>query len=65
VAQHDVIAFGDGNNDLTMLEWAGHGVAVGFAEAHKAGVAQETIAPPEELGVADWINQHLLALEPA
>ena len=64
VAQADVIAFGDGNNDLTMLEWAGHGVAVGFAEAHEAGVAQETIAPPEEHGVAAWLETNLLALEP-
>ena len=63
VPREHVVAFGDGNNDLTMLEWAGHGVAVGFAEAHEARVAQETIAPPEEHGVADWIEQNLLSLE--
>ncbi len=59
VAQKDTIAFGDGNNDLTMLEWAGHGVAVGFSEAHESGVAQETIAPPEEFGVALWLEKFL------
>jgi 5-amino-6-(5-phospho-D-ribitylamino)uracil phosphatase len=60
VDRGDVIAFGDGNNDLTMLSWAGHGVAVGELEAHEAGVAQETVATPEEHGVADWLERHLL-----
>ena len=59
INQADVIAFGDGNNDLTMLEWAGHGVAVGHLEAHFAGVAQETVATPEEYGVADWLERNL------
>ena len=27
VAQKDVVAFGDGPNDVTMLRWAGYGVA--------------------------------------
>jgi Cof subfamily protein (haloacid dehalogenase superfamily) len=57
--QRDVIAFGDGNNDLTMLTWAGHGVAVGYLEAHASGVAQETVATPEEFGVADWLERNL------
>jgi 5-amino-6-(5-phospho-D-ribitylamino)uracil phosphatase len=60
VDRDDVIAFGDGNNDLTMLEWAGHGVAVGEYEAHHAGVAQETVPPPEEHGIARWLETNLL-----
>jgi 5-amino-6-(5-phospho-D-ribitylamino)uracil phosphatase len=60
VDRGDVIAFGDGNNDLTMLEWAGHGVAVGELEAHQAGVAQETVPTPEEYGVAQWLEKNLL-----
>jgi 5-amino-6-(5-phospho-D-ribitylamino)uracil phosphatase len=60
VPQADVIAFGDGNNDLTMLSWAGHGVAVGELEAHHAGVAQETVAVPEEYGIARWLEANLL-----
>ncbi|MEY4531716.1 MAG: hypothetical protein RLZZ156_2437 [Deinococcota bacterium] len=59
IAQQDTIAFGDGNNDLTMLEWAGHGIAVGKTEAHESGLANETIAPPEENGVAIWLEQFL------
>ncbi|NJK44071.1 MAG: hypothetical protein HC933_07080 [Pleurocapsa sp. SU_196_0] len=31
-----------------MLEWAGHGVAVGELEAHHAGVAQRKPCRPEE-----------------
>ena len=59
IAQKDTIAFGDGNNDLTMLEWAGYGVAVGETEAHHSKIANETIAPPEENGVATWIRNFL------
>ena len=59
IAREDVIAFGDGSNDLTMLSWAGHGVAVGEFEAHFAGVADETIPPPEEHGVATWLEANL------
>ncbi len=61
VPRGDVVAFGDGLNDVTMLRWAGHGVAVG-PEAHPAVVeaAAEHIASPEEHGVSDWIESHLL-----
>ncbi|MFN3267413.1 MAG: HAD family hydrolase [Deinococcales bacterium] len=59
IKQQDTIAFGDGNNDLSMLEWAGYSVAVGQTEAHESGLADETIAPPEENGVADWLTQWL------
>ncbi len=31
VNQHEVLTFGDGNNDVEMLQWAGLGVAVGHA----------------------------------
>jgi Cof subfamily protein (haloacid dehalogenase superfamily) len=59
ILRKDVIAFGDGHNDLTMLEWAGRAVAVGEFEAHHAGVADETIPPPEEHGVATWLEANL------
>lgn len=42
----DVLAIGDGNNDLEMLEWAGRGVAMGQA-------------PPELLAVADAVTGHI------
>lgn len=52
VAAADVIAFGDMANDVPMLRWAGHGVAM--ANAHRAAldVADEVTGPNTEDGVA-------------
>ena len=49
IAQADVLAVGDGNNDLEMLEWAGRGVAMGhgperlleIADAVTGGIADD------------------------
>lgn len=63
VPQQDTVAFGDGVNDVAMLRWAGHSVAVGpHAHADVLAAAAEHIAPPEELGVAHWLEQNLLAV---
>ena len=45
LSQAEVIAFGDGNNDTPMLEWAGLGIAMSHARdaAHKAA---KWSAPP-------------------
>lgn len=61
VPQGEVVAFGDDANDETMIAWAGTGVAVGHSPHPKvlAG-AQARVAPPEELGVATWLVEHLL-----
>jgi Cof subfamily protein (haloacid dehalogenase superfamily) len=51
VAEHykidpvQVLTFGDGNNDVSMLEWAGMGVAMSHARA-AAKAAARMIAPP-------------------
>ena len=39
VAQADVLAIGDGRNDIEMITWAGRGVAVGDATEEVAGAA--------------------------
>ncbi len=52
VAQADVIAFGDMPNDLEMLRWAGHGVAMGNAHPDLLAVADEVTATNGEDGVA-------------
>jgi hypothetical protein len=61
VAQQDTIAFGDGPNDVTMLEWAGRSIVVG-PHAHTEALkhADEHIPSPEQLGVATWLEQNLL-----
>ena len=63
VDRADVVAFGDGLNDVSMLRWAGRAVAVG-PEAHPdvLAVADERIAAPEEGGVADWLERNVLAV---
>src|SRR5690625_659526 len=58
VPRSEVVAFGDGANDITMIDWAGTGVAVGpHAHPQVREAAQEHIAAPEEGGVADWIER--------
>jgi HAD superfamily hydrolase (TIGR01484 family) len=60
LTQGDVIAFGDGANDVSMLAYAGYAVAVG-PHAHPGVLAQadEHVAEPEALGVVDWIDRFL------
>ena len=60
LSQHETIAFGDGVNDVSMIGWAGHGVAVG-PDAHPQvlALAQEHITAPEDGGVARWIEENL------
>lgn len=48
----DVIAFGDMPNDLAMLAWAGHGVAMGNAHPALLEVADEVTASNAEDGLA-------------
>jgi Cof subfamily protein (haloacid dehalogenase superfamily) len=48
----DVLAFGDMPNDVPMLTWAGHGVAVANAHEDAIGVADEVTASNDEDGVA-------------
>jgi hypothetical protein len=48
----DVIVFGDMPNDIEMIEWAGHGVAMGGGHPLLAEIADEVTAPADEDGVA-------------
>jgi Cof subfamily protein (haloacid dehalogenase superfamily) len=52
VAAADVVAFGDMPNDLEMLRWAGHGVAMGNAHPVLLEVADEVTASNAEDGLA-------------
>ena len=48
----DALAFGDMPNDLPMLEWAGHGVAVGNAHPEVLAAADEVTTSNDDDGVA-------------
>lgn len=66
VPREATIAFGDGLNDVTMIGWAGHGVAVGdYAHRGVLAGASERIPSPEDGGVAEWIESNLLPLPSA
>lgn len=52
VDRTDVVSFGDMPNDVPMLRWAGHGVAMANAHPEALAVADEVTAPNDEDGVA-------------
>lgn len=52
VPREDVVAFGDMPNDLTMLDWAGWGVAMANAHPAVLEAADEVTAPNSEEGLA-------------
>ncbi|WP_425426787.1 HAD family hydrolase [Asanoa hainanensis] len=54
-----VTAFGDMPNDVPMLAWAGHAVAVGNAHPAVKEIADEVVASNEDDGVATYLEQLL------
>ena len=50
--REQTIAFGDGENDVELLEWAGYGVAVENAHERVKAVADWICPPAAEEGVA-------------
>jgi len=50
------IAFGDGENDVELLEWAGYGIAVENAHERVKAVADWVCPPASEEGVALVLN---------
>ena len=59
-SMQDVIAFGDNFNDISMLEAAGTGVAMGNADDAVKARANVVIGENTTDAIADYINQHLL-----
>jgi Cof subfamily protein (haloacid dehalogenase superfamily) len=55
----DVVAFGDALNDVEMLRWAGHGVAMADAAPVVQDAADETTVSNDEDGVARVIERLL------
>ncbi len=59
VSQDRVLAFGDAQNDVEMLAWAGHGVAVANAAAPTLAAADEVIEANTDDGVARYLENLL------
>lgn len=57
------MAFGDSVNDLSMICWAGHGVAMGNARPEVKAAARHTCLGNDEDGVARMICRHVLCKE--
>ncbi len=55
-----VMAIGDGENDIEMLELAGLGVAMGNANDHVKSVANVTTKSNDEDGVAEAVEKYVL-----
>ena len=56
----EVVAFGDGENDMAMLEWAGMGVAMGNAGDSVKAVADRVTGTNNEDGIADALAEILV-----
>lgn len=61
----DAVAFGDMPNDLTMLAWAGRGVAVANAHPDVLAAADEVTASNDEDGVAAVVERLTAERRPA
>ncbi|MEW6032392.1 MAG: Cof-type HAD-IIB family hydrolase [Bacillota bacterium] len=64
VAAREVVAFGDGLNDLDMIRWAGLGVAMSHGPEILRASADRVIAGPPGEGVARFIEESLLGVRP-
>ncbi len=60
----DVVAFGDNMNDLPLLRWAGQGYCPPGSAAEVLTEVAGRIAPPEEEGVARFMERILEGREP-
>ena len=60
IERENIIAFGDNYNDLSMIEFAGTGVAMGNAEEEVKRIANHVTSRNEDSGVAKAINSLVL-----
>jgi hydroxymethylpyrimidine pyrophosphatase-like HAD family hydrolase len=59
-SKQDTIAFGDGENDIELVEWAGYGVAVENAHERVKAVADWICPSARDEGVAQVLESLLL-----
>lgn len=55
---HDMMAFGDGENDIEMLQAAGIGIAMGNAMAEVKAAADEVTGSNNDEGIADALQKY-------
>jgi Cof subfamily protein (haloacid dehalogenase superfamily) len=63
VAREEVVAIGDQENDLSMIEWAGLGLAMGNAIPAVKAIAQAVLPAVDEAGAAAGIRRFVLRQE--
>ena len=61
IERKDVIAFGDGHNDVTMLAYAGMGVAMENAVSELKRVADFETNSNDEEGIANFLEEYLFS----
>ncbi|WLD94882.1 Cof-type HAD-IIB family hydrolase [Alkalihalobacillus sp. AL-G] len=59
IPQERIIAFGDEDNDLEMIEYAGHGIAMGNAIPELKNIANAVTDTNEEDGIARYLEEVL------
>jgi len=59
IKQSEVMAFGDGENDMEMIKYAGKGIAMGNAKDHVKAVADYVTDANTENGIANAINKFI------
>lgn len=59
INSQEAVAFGDSNNDVTMLEFVGDGVAMENACKECKSIANHTCESNDEAGVANYLNKLL------
>ena len=60
ISPQEIVAMGDANNDIEMLEFAGLGIAMRNASDHVKNLADDVTCSNDEHGVAVAIEKHIL-----
>ena len=58
ISQEEIMAFGDGENDMDMLKFAGIGIAMGNADTQVKAIADEVTESVDENGVVRALYRH-------
>lgn len=58
IKKEEIMAFGDGLNDLKMIDWVGKGVVMQNAHSELQQYADDTAPDNGDLGIARYLKQH-------